>query len=92
MTHKVLKDFKGSPNGFTVIEFKVGDDFEHEGDLLEVALNEKWVEPIKAKEPKGNKDKDKNAAPAPATAPKPATPAADPSANTGADANQTGAN
>jgi hypothetical protein len=68
MTYKVTEDFKGSPNGHTVIQFKKGEEFTHEGDLLKVALEEKWVKPLKAEETKGNKNKNKNAAPAPAPA------------------------
>lgn len=41
--YKVIKDFKGSPDGMRVIAFAKGDDFTHEGDLLKVALAEKWV-------------------------------------------------
>lgn len=40
---KVVKGFKGSPDGINVIEFKEGDDFEHDGDLLSVAKKEGWI-------------------------------------------------
>lgn len=46
----VLKDFKGSPDGHTVIEYKKGETAELEGDLAKVALEEKWVKPSKAAE------------------------------------------
>lgn len=46
MGYKVVKEFRGSPDGHTVITFKVGDDVdegEMGADLLKVALDEKWV-------------------------------------------------
>lgn len=44
MPYKVLKDFKGSPDGFTVIEFKKDQDIDElEPSLAAVALAEKWV-------------------------------------------------
>lgn len=46
----VLKDFKGSPDGHTVIEYKKGETVELEGDLAKVAQEEKWVKPNKASE------------------------------------------
>jgi hypothetical protein len=46
----VLKNFKGSPDGHTVIEYKKGETAELEGDLAKVALEEKWVKPSKAAE------------------------------------------
>lgn len=46
----VLKDFKGSPDGHTVIEYKKGETAEMEGDLAKVALEEKWVKPSKSAE------------------------------------------
>lgn len=50
-TYEVLKDFKGSPDGFNVIEFKKGqDDVELNDELAKVALEEKWVKPSKAGE------------------------------------------
>lgn len=41
---KVLTDWKGSPDGFTVIEYKPGQIVELHPSLVDVALGEKWVE------------------------------------------------
>lgn len=41
---KVLKDWKGSPDGFTVIEYKSGQIVDLHPSLIDVALGEKWVE------------------------------------------------
>ena len=41
--YKVVKEFKGSPDGHTVILFKEGDDFTEKGDLLKVALEQGWI-------------------------------------------------
>jgi hypothetical protein len=41
---KVLKDWKGSPDGFTVIEYKEGEIVDLHPTLVDVALGEKWVE------------------------------------------------
>jgi hypothetical protein len=58
MTYKVTEDFKGSPNGHTVIQFKKGEEFTHQGDLLEVALKEGWVKSDAPKKVKGGKSAD----------------------------------
>lgn len=50
---KILKDFRGSPNGYTVIDFKKDDEADMDGDLLKVALDEKWVKKIKGNESAG---------------------------------------
>ena len=41
---KVLKDWKGSPDGFTVIHYKAGETVNLHHSLVDVALNESWVE------------------------------------------------
>ncbi len=41
---KVLKDWKGSPDGFTVIEYKSDQIVDLHPTLVDVALGEKWVE------------------------------------------------
>jgi hypothetical protein len=41
---KVLKDWKGSPDGFTVIEYKTDQIVDLHPTLVDVALHEKWVE------------------------------------------------
>ena len=44
--YKVIQEFRGAHDGFTVITYKVGDDFTHTGSLLKVALDNKWVEEV----------------------------------------------
>lgn len=46
---KVLKDFKGSPDGYTVIEYVAGTEVELTPDLAHVAVKEKWVKEVPAK-------------------------------------------
>lgn len=43
---KVLKDFKGSPDGMAVIEYKAGEEVDLVPALAEVAVKEKWVKPV----------------------------------------------
>ena len=54
--YKVLKDFKGSPDGCRVIQYTKGQMLEEGADfsrdLAEVALNEKWVKPVTVKRDK----------------------------------------
>lgn len=40
---EVQKDFKGSPDGYTVCEYRKGDVVDLVPSLAEVALKEKWV-------------------------------------------------
>lgn len=47
--YKVLKTFKGSPDGFTVNEFIKDEEVDLEPSLAEVALSEKWVKKIALK-------------------------------------------
>lgn len=46
---KVLKDFKGSPDGFTVIQYAKDQEVDLAPALAEVALKEKWVKPLPLK-------------------------------------------
>lgn len=49
--YEILQDFKGSPDGITVIQYSKGtDDVELSDALAEVALAEKWVKLSKAAE------------------------------------------
>lgn len=42
--YEILQDFKGSPDGHTVIQYTKGqDDVELNDELAKVALEEKWV-------------------------------------------------
>lgn len=45
---KVLTDWKGSPDGFTVIQYKAGQKVDLHPTLVAVALAEKWVEEVPA--------------------------------------------
>jgi len=47
MKFKVLRDFKGAPNGCVVVDYKKGDEVDLTDSLAEVALAEKWVARIK---------------------------------------------
>ena len=50
--YKVLITFDGSPDGCTVKTYEEGAELDHSAfgdDLVEVALNEKWIEPIDKK-------------------------------------------
>lgn len=56
--YEVIQDFKGSPDGHTVIQFAKDSEIDHAvmGDsLAAVALEEKWVKEIKPSK-KGAKD------------------------------------
>ena len=46
---KVLKDFKGSPDGYTVVEYAAGTEVDLAPDLAQVAVKEKWVKELPAK-------------------------------------------
>ena len=43
---KILKGFKGSPDGFTVIYFPTGEIVDLPQSLADVALIEGWAVPI----------------------------------------------
>lgn len=51
--YEVIQDFKGSPDGHTVIQFTKGSEIDRAelgDDLAGVALAEKWVKPSKSAE------------------------------------------
>lgn len=50
MAYEVIHGFKGSPDGFTVIEYAKGEIVELVEDLAKVALKEKWVRLDKTEE------------------------------------------
>jgi len=61
--YKIIKVFKGSPNGSTVIDYQKGEIVDLESDLAAVALEEGWVELVDKPEdqetPEGPKNPDK---------------------------------
>lgn len=71
MRYKVLKDFKGSPDGRFAVDYKAGETVELTASLSEVALAEKWVETVAEEvDAKPSKPvKHKSAAPAVPSAP-----------------------
>jgi hypothetical protein len=48
----VVKEFKGSPDGYTVVDYKVNQEVDLPPDLLKVARAEKWVKDKKAAQSK----------------------------------------
>lgn len=61
-TYEVLKDFKGSPDGHTVIHYLKGqDEVELDDDLAKVALEEKWVKVSKTAEKRAKEEADAKA-------------------------------
>lgn len=46
--YEVIKGFKGSPNGYDVVDYQAGEKVSLPDDLAKVAIAEKWV-----KKPKG---------------------------------------
>lgn len=57
--YKVIKDFKGSNDGFTILQFTSDELVDEEklgADLLKVALAEKWVLAVKGKKPAATQD------------------------------------
>lgn len=59
--YKVLKDFKGSPDGYTVVEYVAGTEVDLAPDLAKVAVKEKWVKELPAK-PKPDPEAERRAA------------------------------
>jgi len=47
MRYKILKDFKGSPDGSTVLEFKSGQEADL-NDYLYSVIDKSWVTPVSA--------------------------------------------
>jgi len=45
MRVKILKDFKGSPDGSTVLDFKAGEESDL-NDYLYSAIDKSWVQPL----------------------------------------------
>lgn len=50
MEYEVIHDFKGSPDGYTIIDYKKGEIVSLVDTLSKVALAEKWVKPSKTAE------------------------------------------
>lgn len=50
MEYEVLQSFKGSPDGYTVIEYEKGKNVDLPDELAAVAIRNKWV-----KKPEGKK-------------------------------------
>jgi hypothetical protein len=48
MQYKILVSFKGSPDGRHAVDYAAGETVELTDSLAEVALSEKWAEPIAA--------------------------------------------
>jgi hypothetical protein len=46
--YEILEDFKGSPDGCIVIEFKAGAIMEMPASLAEVAISEGWAKPVES--------------------------------------------
>lgn len=61
MNYKVLKRFRGSPNGYEVNTYEKGkiltEDKDFPMSLIEVAMAEGWVKPTRSKpeKPQGKK-------------------------------------
>lgn len=49
--YKVIQEFRGAHDGFTVVTYKVDDVFPHNGSLLKVALDNKWVKEVADEKP-----------------------------------------
>ena len=58
---KVLKDFKGSPDGYTVIDYAAGSKVDLVPSLADVAVKEKWVKELPP-EPKVDPEAERRAA------------------------------
>lgn len=56
MQYKILKSFKGSPDGARVLDFDGGAILEESADfprsLIDVALAEGWIEEVEHAKPK----------------------------------------
>ncbi len=48
---KIVKDFKGSPDGYTVVDYTAGQEVDLPPALAEVAQAEKWAKPLPAVPP-----------------------------------------
>jgi len=50
MEYKILKDFKGSPNGSLVVQYTKGETVELTDSLAAAVIPEGWAEEVKPKE------------------------------------------
>lgn len=57
MRYRILKDFKGSPDGRYAVQYHAGEEVELTDSLAEVALAEGWAKPVE--EAPAQKDKKK---------------------------------
>lgn len=55
--YRNLQDWKGSPDGVAVIAYPQGAEQELPPDLARAALDEGWVEEVKARKSEGGKGK-----------------------------------
>lgn len=56
--YKILKDFKGSPNGSLVVQYTKGETVELADSLAEAVVPEGWAEEIKkTRKPRTKKEK-----------------------------------
>ncbi len=56
--YKVIEDFRGSPDGATVTDYKKDDVVELSDELAEVALEEGWVKKVRKRRSKGDSSDD----------------------------------
>jgi len=60
--YKILKDFKGSPNGSTVVQYIKGETVELTDSLAEAVIPEGWAEEVKKEDKKTRKPRKKKEA------------------------------
>lgn len=60
MTFKILKDFRGSPDGSTVVDYVAGTVVELTPSLAAVAVKEKWAREVSAKDRLDSADRGKS--------------------------------
>jgi len=46
MAYKILKDFRGSPDGMAVIDYNKGEVVDLVPSLAQIALEEKWAKEV----------------------------------------------
>ena len=59
MNYKILKDFKGSPNGSIVVQYTKGETVELTDSLAACVVPEGWAEEIKKEVKKTRKPRTK---------------------------------
>ena len=59
MEYKILKDFKGSPNGSLVVQYTKGETVELTDSLSAAVVPEGWAEEIKKEVAKARKTRKK---------------------------------